>query len=210
LTTDEIEFHHLPCHRISVDFPTTLKNLQEYDVILISDVGANTFLLPIETFLHGKKRVNKLSMLKDFVLEGGGLCMVGGYLSFMGIEGKGKYHDSKLEEVLPVNFLTHDDRQEHPEGLEIAIDPATHQIFTDMPTSISGILGYNKAIAKKEGTVIATVENDPFIVLGEYGKGRSIAYATDCAPHWSSPEFCESSVYSTLWQNMVKWLSKRI
>ena len=55
LTTDEIEFHHLPCHRISVDFPTTLKNLQEYDVILISDVGANTFLLPIETFLHGKK-----------------------------------------------------------------------------------------------------------------------------------------------------------
>ena len=208
LTTDEIEFNHLPCHLVSTDFPKTLEGLLDYDVILISDIGANTFLLPVETFLQCKTSVNKLALLRDYVRAGGGLCMIGGYLSFMGLEGKGRYHGTPVEEVLPVNFLPYDDRQEHPEGLQLDLDVNAHEIFKGMDGKIEGILGYNKAIAKDGCTVAAAFDNgDPYIVLGEFGKGRSIAYTTDCAPHWSSFAFCESENYRILWQNMVKWLA---
>ena len=210
LSTDGFEFYHMPCHRVTADFPDSAEGLKQYDAIIISDIGANTFLLPVETFLQCKKTPNKLQILKDYVLDGGGLCMAGGYLSFMGIEGKGKYQGSKLEEVLPVDFQNCDDRMEHPEGLDVSIDPMRHPILQGLPNKLSGILGYNRAYAKKDCKVIATIENDPFIVLGEFGKGRSIAYATDIAPHWASPEFCTSESYATLWRNMMRWLAKEI
>ena len=207
LSTEDIEFVHMPCHMIDSEFPTTMEALGEYDVIMISDVGANTFLLPVETFLQCRSTPNKLKMLRQYVLDGGGLMMIGGYLSFMGIEGKGRYCGSPVEEVLPVRFLPHDDRQEHPEGIEVEIDSSRHPILNGVPERLSGILGYNRAIAKEGCDVLASVEGDPFIAAGEFGKGRSIAYATDCAPHWSSAEFCSSEGYKTLFQNMVRWLA---
>ncbi len=209
LTADDIEFHHMPCHRVTYDFPKTLEELLEYEVILISDIGANTFLLPVETFLQCQTSVNKLELLKGYVEAGGGLCMIGGYLSFMGIEGKGRYNGTPVEKVLPVDFLTYDDRAEHPEGVKVRIDTASHEIFKGMSGMVEGILGYNKAVAKPECKILASFDDGtPFIVVGEFGKGRSIAYATDCAPHWASPEFCESDNYKILWQNMVRWLAR--
>lgn len=117
LSQGDFEFYHMPSHRVSYDFPDSAEGLKEYDAIIISDVGANTFLLPVETFLQCNRTPNKLQIIKEYVENGGGLCMAGGYLSFMGIEGKGKYYGSVLEEVLPVNFQNCDDRMEHPEGL---------------------------------------------------------------------------------------------
>ena len=208
LTTDDIEFIHMPCHRIEYDFPQTVEELLKYDVIIISDCGANTFLLPAVTFVQCNPSVNKLMLLQQYVQAGGGLCMAGGYLSFMGIEGKGRYNDTPIEEILPVNFLKHDDRREHPEGLCVTIDPSVNEIFSGVGEKIEGILGYNKAIPKQEAKVLATFDNgDPYIVLGTFGKGRSIAYTTDCAPHWSSPALCRSENYRILWQNMVRWLA---
>ena len=210
LSQGEFEFYHMPCHRVSLDFPKRTDDLKQYGVIIISDIGANTFLLPVETFLQSEKTPNKLKMLEEYVENGGGLCMAGGYLSFMGIEGKGKYYGSALEKVLPVDFQSCDDRMEHPEGLEVQIDPSSHPIFQGLPEKLSGILGYNRAKAKEGCRVLATIEDDPFLVIGEFGKGRSIAYATDIAPHWASPEFCESEAYAVLWQNMVRWLAKKL
>ena len=52
------------------------------------------------------------------------------------------------------------------------------------------------------------MEGDPFIAVGEYGKGRSAVVTTDCAPHWAPPEFCEWKYYEKLWQNLVGWIMK--
>ncbi len=41
--------------------------------------------------------------------------MIGGYLSFMGIEAKANYKNTVLAEVLPVIMLDGDDRVEKPE-----------------------------------------------------------------------------------------------
>ena len=210
LSEEGFEFVHMPCHRVEMDFPRSIDDLMKFDVIIISDIGANTFLLPIETFSQFQPTQNKLAMLKEYVLAGGGLLMAGGYLSFMGIEGKGKYYGSIIEDVLPVSFLPHDDRMEHPEGLTIEILPDIHQILNGLDSSLHGFFGYNKAIAKADAHVIASVQGDPLIALGEYGKGRSIAFATDIAPHWASPEFCQSNNYRILWKNMVRYLARQL
>lgn len=208
LSGEDFEFCHLPSHMVESDFPSTVEELLEYRAIIISDVGANTFLLPVETFLHCKPTPNKLQMLAEYVRHGGGLCMAGGYMSYMGIEGKGRWNDTPVEEVLPITFFPHDDRAEHPESLSVEIDTGRHEIFNGMPPLLNGILGYNRAVAKPCAEVAATIEGDPFIALGSFGKGRSIAFATDCAPHWCSIELCESPAYTQLWQNMVRWLAR--
>lgn len=203
------DFIHIPCHCIGDRFPASAEELKKMcDVLIISDVGANTFLLPVETFLQSKKTPNKLEIIKQYVEKGGGLCMVGGYMSFMGIDGKGRYHQTPVEEVLPVEFQPFDDRQEHPEGIEIAVPVSDHPILQDLPERLTGILGYNRAIAKKSADVLLSYENDPILAVGTYGTGRCAAYATDCAPHWSSPEFSDSDAYRSLWKNMVLWLSR--
>lgn len=211
LNTEDIEFHHMPCHMVSSDFPQTAEELRKlYDVILISDCGANTFLLPVKTFLQYIPTPNKLELLRDYVKMGGGLCMVGGYLSFMGIEGKGRYNATPIEQALPVNFLPYDDRVELPQGVNVEVDSKCHVILNGQDATLPTIFGYNRAEAKADADVILSHNGDPIISLMEYGDGRSVACAMDCAPHWSSPEFCESEAYKKLWTSMVRWMARKI
>ena len=42
-------FTHLPNHLADSQFPNTLEGLSAYDVILLSDIGANTLLLHPDT-----------------------------------------------------------------------------------------------------------------------------------------------------------------
>jgi uncharacterized membrane protein len=210
LSTDEISFTHLPCHLVQTDFPDSAEELKkQYHVVVISDCGANTFLLPVKTFLQHHKTPNKLEILRRYVELGGGLCMVGGYMSFMGIEGKGRYNNTPVEKALPVSFYPHDDRRELPEGVSIPVDPQQHPVLKGLSTKLPPILGYNRAVAKKEAQVILAYEGDPIIALMEYGAGRSLIYASDCAPHWCPEVFCESEDYKILWRNIVTWLGVR-
>ena len=47
--------------------------------------------------------------------------MVGGYLSFQGINGAARFRGTSIEEILPVNILPYDDRIEIPQGFEIEV-----------------------------------------------------------------------------------------
>ena len=60
-----IDFTHIPSHRVEFDFPETLEELQKYDIVMFSDVGANTFLLPSKTFLQGIPAINKLALVPE-------------------------------------------------------------------------------------------------------------------------------------------------
>ena len=96
--------------------PATLEALSAYDVILLSDIGANTLLLHPDTWLNGKSTPNRLKLLKQWVEQGGALGMCGGYLSFAGINAAAKYYRTAIEDILPANIHTFDDRVEAPEG----------------------------------------------------------------------------------------------
>lgn len=201
------EFEFMPNHLATENFPYTLEELKAYDIIILSDIGANTLLLPTETFTKSKVMPNRCNLIRDYVLDGGSLLMVGGYLTFSGVDAKGKWQDTAVQEVLPVEVLPYDDRMEHCEGI-LPVTVKEHAIVKDLG-QWPIILGYNKTILKEDAQLLATVGGNPFIAVGEYGKGRSAVFTTDCAPHWAPPEFCNWKNYNKLFQNIAGWLVQR-
>lgn len=196
----------LPNHLAPEQFPFTMEELEEYDALILSDIGANTLLLPPPTFAGSVKMPNRANLIRDYVLRGGGLLMIGGYLTFSGVDAKGKWHDTAVQEVLPVEVLTVDDRMEHCEGVK-PVTVKEHEALKEVSGEWPEVLGYNRTIAKPEAEVAATVEGDPFIAFGKYGKGKSAVFTTDCAPHWAPPQFCEWEYYDKIWKGIVGWLT---
>ena len=94
------EVVYQPSHVAARDFPATADELGSFDCVILSDIGANTLLLHPDTFVRSKVLPNRLHAIRDYVAAGGGLVMVGGYMTFQGIEGKARYAGSAVEEAL--------------------------------------------------------------------------------------------------------------
>ena len=107
------EFVYMPNHIANDQFPFTLEELNEYSCIILSDVGADTLLIPSATFGASKILPNRCQLIKEYVLGGGGLLMIGGYMTFKGVGGQGKWWATPVQDVLPVQLLPYDDRMEH-------------------------------------------------------------------------------------------------
>ena len=146
-----------------------MEELKQYDLVILSDIGANTLLLPGATFNRSEKMPNRCNLIRDYVNDGGALLMVGGYLTFSGVDAKGKWHDTAVQEVLPVEVLTVDDRMEHCEGVK-PVTVGEHEALKGIPTDWPEVLDYNKVIAKPEAEVPVTVEGDPFIAFASLWK----------------------------------------
>lgn len=202
------EVTFLPNHIAAEEFPYTVEELKGYDCVILSDIGANTLLLPAETFTKSVKKPNRTKVIRDYVLEGGSLLMIGGYLTFSGVDAKGKWHDTAVQDVLPVEVLTVDDRMEHCDGVR-PVTVREHEALKEIQGEWPEVLGYNRTVAKEDAEVVALVDGDPFIAFGTYGKGKSAVFTTDCAPHWAPPEFCEWSEYDKIWKGIVDWLVKK-
>lgn len=192
-------------HEVTLRFPRTAEELDAYDVVVISDIGSNSFLLPDETFLRSETSPNRLGLINDYVGRGGGLVMIGGYLSFTGIDGKARYGMSPLANSLPVTMLPHDDRIEMSDGLKVEICEPEHPVLGGTPADWPPLLGYNRFVAKAEATVVARIGDDPMLVTGEHGLGRTVAFASDLAPHWAPSEFLEWPHYGGLWNAILTW-----
>lgn len=198
-----------PAHVAARDFPNSVSDLAAFDCVILSDIGANTLLLHPDTFSKSKVLPNRLAALRDYVAQGGGLVMVGGYLTFQGIEGKAQYAGTPVEEILPVTMLRYDDRVECPHGVT-PIVAADHPITAGLGPDWPQLLGYNRVVAKAGAEVLAKVSDDPLLVAGKFGKGRSIAFTSDCGPHWAPPPFVDWSGYDRLWIQMVNWAGRRV
>ena len=140
-----------------------------------------------------------------YVLGGGGLVMIGGYMTFQGIDGKARYAGSPVEEVLPVTMLTQDDRVEAPQGLTPLVTDAKHPIVAGLPATWPNLLGLNEVAIKRDATLVATAGDEVLIAAGSYGKGRSVAFTSDCGPHWAPPAFCDWPDYGKLWHQITDW-----
>lgn len=208
LESDGWTVTHLPAHTIETQFPRTAEELAEYDLVVISDVGANTFLLTRAVFNRSISEPNKLEMIRKYVRAGGGLLMVGGYLSFSGVDAKANYAHSPLAEVLPVKVMQTDDRAEHPEGARIEVLDGTHQALGAVGSEWPSLLGYNRTAPRDEGTILATVNGDPLIAVGEFGAGRTGVFTSDMSPHWAPPPFMDWDGYAPLWSALSAWVAR--
>jgi uncharacterized membrane protein len=200
-----IEVSRVPAHLVARDFPASVQELNRYDVVILSDVGADSFELT-DDCLAGRRSVSRLRVLAEWVSQGGGLLMVGGYMSFSGMQGRARFQNSPLAEVLPVSISEYDDRVERPDGVEPKVVDSAHPIVADLPAVWPYVLGHNRVRAKEGASTLVAVDDDPFIVVGTHGSGRVAAYTSDCAPHWASRDFLEWSSFADVFVHLVTWL----
>jgi uncharacterized membrane protein len=207
LESTRIDLHHLPNHLAPVEFPATLEQLNSYQVVILSDIGANTLLLHPDVWLHGKSISNRLVLLSEWVHAGGGLAMCGGYYSFAGIYGNAKYYRTPIEEVLPVNIYPFDDRVEMPEGAQPELEDVSHPIVEGMAETWPKLLGLNELTLKPDARLIAKAGKYPLLAVRQVGKGRTLIWSSDIGPHWCPMPFIQWSGYTRLWLQAIEWLA---
>ncbi len=214
LKGSEFEVDYMTAHEAAEGFPFEIGGLDSYGIIILSDIGANTFLLPPDVWLRSKCVPNRLRMLKEWVAKGGNLIMMGGYFSFQGIDGKARWRKTAVEDTLPVTCFPWDDRIEIPEGAVAEIVAPDHPVMTGL-TDVAWppILGVNEVELRDGVEVLAKLPEDqggyPLLVLGGHGAGRTAVWTSDIGPHWLSPDFCAWDGYATLWKNVLGWLVAR-
>lgn len=197
---------YMPNHMAPENFPTTMEEIKAYDCVILSDIGSNTLLLPPKTFTKSEKTPNRCDLIRDYVNDGGAFLMIGGYMSFTGIDAKTRYGATAIKDVLPVKCLDVDDRAEHPEGV-IPVVAKEHEVVKEMPKKWPHLLGYNKTEPTEKGEVLVTVNGDPLVAVGDFGKGKSAVFTSDCAPHWGPSAFINWEYYNVMWKNILNFLT---
>lgn len=199
---------HMPAHVAQADFPATMEGLRAYDAVLLSDIGANTLLLHPEVWLHSRPFPNRLRLLADWVAAGGGLGMIGGYLSFQGINASARFRATPIEAALPVKIHPWDDRIEVPEGFRATPSAPGHPLLAGVTGEWPVMLGLNEVAAKPSATLLASgPDNHPLLVTGTHGAGRTLAWTTDIGPHWLPDAALAWPGFVPLWSNLLGWLA---
>jgi len=209
LKGDDIDVTHIKPGESLEIFPRDMDGLKGYGAVILSDIGADSIL-----FYMNRENVpmgpNRLKLLREYVAQGGGLMMIGGWSSFGGYGGQARWAETPVEEVLPVIIKDGDDRVETPEGCAFERWDLNHPITKGLPIHQQFLLlGYNRFKGKETADVLAWIDKDPAIVVGEYGKGRTMAVATDCAPHWAG-SWLNWPGYNAFWTRSVRWLAGSI
>jgi uncharacterized membrane protein len=176
-------------------FPRTLDEMLHYDVVIHSDIRTQSF--------SQEQLDNMERLVEEF---GGGFVMIGGNSAF----GKGGYHRTVLDRVIPVAMERENDSRARPIRMEVptpalahplmALGATRHEtegIWTDkFPT----LYGCNLVDRAKPGAVVLGVDSEtrngygPRLLLAvqNVGKGRSMAFTSDTTRTWGRD-------FETLW-----------
>ncbi len=214
LADQGIEVTQIGGERCEAEFPKSIEALSAYSSVILSDVGALSLVYTPET-REGKRSVNRLELLREWVEAGGALMMAGGYTSFQGIDGAAMFHGTPVEECLPVQIQYAPDGLEAPEGLDPVILSADHPVLQGLSTTMPYVLGMNRVIQRTDPSSQTLVacnhrkEQLPLLSVRKYGAGRTLAWMTDIGPHWLSSDFMAWEGYDLLMVNMVRWLGSQ-
>ncbi len=170
-----------------------------------------------------------LPLIRQYVSQGGGLAMIGGSLSFDG----GGYAETPLADVLPVRM-----RPTDPAGAQVVLGPFEPQPVPSLmhhpilelhpdPTEalavwkgLTPLVGANQLLGAQEGAVVLLEHPQervrggarmPVLAVGRYGKGRTLALATDTSWHWSMPTAGrggDPGTYDRFWDRAVRFLTR--
>jgi uncharacterized membrane protein len=209
LRENELDVDYLPCHDVMAKFPLSVEELNAYRCVVVSDLGSNSLLFH-PNVLRSESMPNRLEVIREYVHAGGGFLMIGGYMSFAGVENKARFHDTEIEDLLPVEVLDHDDRVELPQGFFARAAMPDHPILRGLPPVFPMMLFYNKTVLKPGAELLLVNDqgrhNDPILAAWSYGRGRSAAFTPDCAPHGAPPEFLNWEYYGKFFSNTIRWL----
>jgi uncharacterized membrane protein len=191
------------------------KVLEEYDIIIFSDVEAKNFQLHPQFFnrhLFGTKVLtfpDRVRLTIEAVHAGTHVMFLGGWLSFNGEMGKGGWGRTPLAGILPCECLEVEDLRESTEGFVAEAAIPGHPLLKGVALStMPPVLGFNRVKARPGCDVVATWKGEgyPAIAVGRFQRGRVLAYTSDPAPHWGC-NFVFWKDYAKLWTNACDWLS---
>lgn len=196
MTKYEIDFERVDsCASPAADFQS-----QSYAAYILSDYAVSNF-----------NAGDMEHIVKSVRENGSGLLMLGGWESYYG--RLGEYGGTPIADILPVVMQDSDDRRNYSSPVLLRPTTLDHPIVKDLPWETApGVGGYNRFEAKPDAQVLlegyrtkttwknlvadpnaAVDQNDvqlellekfPFLVVGNAGKGRVAAFASDVAPHW--------------------------
>lgn len=195
------------------------KILDAYDIIVFSDVEAKNFQLHPQFFdrrIFGTRELtfpDRIRLTVEAVRGGTHAIFLGGWLSFNGEMGKGGWGRTQLAQILPCECLETEDLRENTEGFRVVPRDPRHPLLGGVAIdSIPPILGYNRVKARPGCEVVATWSDgqeethDPAITTGTFGRGRTLAYTSDPAPHWGC-NFVFWEQYAVFWTAVCDWLT---
>ncbi|MCC5829994.1 MAG: hypothetical protein JJU36_11155 [Phycisphaeraceae bacterium] len=191
------------------------KVLEAYDIIVFSDVEAKNFQLHPQFFdrrLFGTQLLtfpDRVRLTVEAAESGKGMMFLGGWLSFNGEMGKGGWGRTGLRRILPCECLEVEDLRESTEGFTAEPADPDHPLLRGIDlATMPPVLGFNRVHPRQDCQVIATWkgEGDPAITVGRHGRGRTLAYTSDPAPHWGC-NFVFWQQYAQLWTNACDWLA---
>ena len=212
IDTSKFNIDYLKGHEASENFPCKIDAIKKYSAIIFSDIGSNSILLHPKVWRKGETFPNRLQLVKKYVELGGSFLMVGGYLSFQGINGSARYKDTPIEDILPVDIKSYDDRIEIPQGFKIKIKNEDHEILNGLKGNWPPLLGLNQVVASKGSQTIVSIPKEfgshPLLVIGKHGLGKTMAWTSDIGLHWVSQEFLLWQGYKILWNQIFSWLVK--
>ena len=191
--------------------------LERSSCVVVSDVEAKCFHLYPNFFDRAKRDQqvvtfpDRLDLMKDWIQKGGGMMMLGGWLSFSGVQGRGGWGRSRMGAMLPVECLATEDLVESSAGFTAEVLQPEHPVVKDLPwAQFPPIFGYNEVKARPDSEVLVRVKEtgDPLVVAGRHGQGRILLYLSDPAPHWGiNFELWEG--YDGFWQQALNWVKKQ-
>lgn len=135
--------------------PLTLGELDGFRAVVLEDVPADA--LP----------TGSMGVVRNWVRDlGGGLLMTGGYQSF----GVGGYHQSPIEDVLPVTLEIRDEQRRFGLAMAVALDrsgsmQATAGDSTKMQLANRGAAGAVELMAPTDAVAVIAVDTAPHVVL---------------------------------------------
>jgi len=184
--------------------------------VIVSDVEAKCFQLYPDFFDRSKRTghvetyPDRLQFLKDWVAGGGGMMMLGGWLSFSGAKEAGGWRRSRMADALPVECLAGEDVVESSAGFTAEVVKSSHPCVKGLPwDEFPPLFGYNELIARPDSEVLVRIRETghPLLVAGGHGKGRVLCYGSDPVAHWGI-NFELWAGYDRFWQRALRWVAR--
>lgn len=193
--------------------PMDRKPLGNYNLLILDELHQYRPL-----FMDQMMEINR------YVEQGGNFLMFGGWESCQGRDAifGGLYKGTPVEDIVPVKFLhefdTYETRNLTSDDKRVIEPFKLKCVETDHPITqgidwenIPLFNGYNKCDSVKEhGKVLLVNEktNDPILVLGEYGRGKTAIFLSCHGRGWAS-SLNKWSGYNQLWNNIIQWLTSK-
>lgn len=165
------------------------------------DLSDETRLVILSDYPAARMAEELQQRLVLLVERGTGLLMIGGWESFHGLGGD--WDGTPVGEVLPVDISTADDRLNSDQPLLVRRVGGGHPVtdglpWEERPPCVGGLnrftprpqarvlLEADRLCVERDGAEwrLTIAETWPLLVVGEQGRGRTAALATDVAPHW--------------------------